>query len=69
MASNAASKTFKIKTADWDGSDGNAMQHFYWNMLMTNRYGTAVADRWASAHEAHGFNDIHTRMDLANNSE
>ena len=65
IASNAARKTFS--NATMDGTDGNAFQHFYWNILMTNRYGAGVAERWGSAHE-YGTSGPYTQMDLANNA-
>lgn len=65
IAENAARKSFGNATTD--GTDGNAFQHFYWNILMTHHYGATVAERWGTAHE-YGKNDIFTRMDLANNA-
>ncbi|MBO0470402.1 hypothetical protein JZO66_07575 [Enterococcus sp. DIV0242_7C1] len=65
IASNAARKTFSNATTD--GTDGNAFQHFYWNILMTDRYGAVVAERWGTAHE-YGTSGPYTQMDLANNA-
>lgn len=52
-----------------NGDKSDAFRHAYWNVLMTNRIGVDLAERFATAHEDRPENPIlHKTMDLTNNN-